>query len=389
MKIVVLGGAGKMGCIAVQDLAGDKRVDKVVIADWEVAQARAVAQAIGSPKTTIQQIDVTDHDALVALLSDADACVNATIYYLNLEVMKGCLEAGVPYTDLGSLFHTTRKQLELHEPFSEAGVSAVLGMGSAPGIPNLQARYAADRLDSVEYIHIYSGIQPPASSDVQFPYAVPTIVDEVTMSPIVYRNGEFLERDPLSEFEYYWFTKPLGSLPMHLSLHSEVATFPLSFQDKGLKDCFFKINYWGMAKEAVEKVRVLVDFGFGGRDPIDVNGQTVVPRDLMVALLGGHVPPITAYLAPPKKQPPDWVKETVTEVRGLKDGEEVTYRVGTMTCKGAQPIGTVSARAAIWLAEGRIPAGVYPPEVAIDPEPFFKELENRQIYTCVSVTKRV
>ena len=46
MKIVVLGGAGKMGCIAVQDLTGDRRVDEVIIADRELGQARMVAEII-------------------------------------------------------------------------------------------------------------------------------------------------------------------------------------------------------------------------------------------------------------------------------------------------------------------------------------------------------
>ena len=135
MRIVVLGGAGKMGCIAVQDLSGDRRVDEVVIADRDLAQARTVAEIINSPEVSIQQVDVTDHDALVGTLEGADACLNATVYYFNLQVMDACLEAGVPYTDLGGLFHTTRKQLELSDRFAEAGLSAVLGMGSAPGVP--------------------------------------------------------------------------------------------------------------------------------------------------------------------------------------------------------------------------------------------------------------
>lgn len=39
MRIFVLGGAGKMGCIAVQALADDDRVDEVIIADINVEQA--------------------------------------------------------------------------------------------------------------------------------------------------------------------------------------------------------------------------------------------------------------------------------------------------------------------------------------------------------------
>jgi len=387
VKIIVLGGAGKMGCIAVQDLANDRRVEEVVIADYDLEQARIVAEIINSPKVSIQQVDATDHDSLAGVLQGADACLNATVYYFNLPIMAACLEAGVCYTDMGGLFHTTRKQLELSDRFAEAGVSAVLGMGSAPGVPNIQARYAADRLDTVETIRIYDGIKPPPPDDVRFTYAVPTIVDELTEPPMVYRDGEFIACEPLSEFEDYWFASPLGLLPMHLSLHSEVATLPVTFRDKGVKECFFKINYWGMAPQTVEKVRVLADFGFAGREPVNLKGQSVVPRDLLVAMMAGYVPPIADFLAPPKSKPPDWVKEIVTEVRGTKDEKEITYRLGTLTCKGALPTGVAPARAAVWLAEGRIPPGVYPPEAVLDPESFFKELESREIYTRVSVTE--
>jgi saccharopine dehydrogenase-like NADP-dependent oxidoreductase len=100
-----------------------------------------------------------------------------------------------------------------------------------------------------------------------------------------------------------------------------------------------------------------------------------------------YVPPITDFLAPPRNQPPDWTKEIVTEVRGTKDGKPLAYRLGTLTCKGALPTGVAPARAASWLAEGRIPPGVYPPEAVIEPEPFFKELEEREIYTQVGVTE--
>jgi saccharopine dehydrogenase-like NADP-dependent oxidoreductase len=320
------------------------------------------------------------------VLRSADACLNATVYYFNLGVMQACLDARVPYTDLGGLFHLTRKQLELNDEFAAAGVSAVLCMGSAPGVPNIQTRYAADRLDSIEYVRIYDGIKPPPPDSVNFSYAVPTIVDELTMAPMVYRDKEFIACEPLAEFEDYWFAPPLGLLPMHLSLHSEIATIPVSFKNKGIQECFFKINYWGMARKMVEKIRVLADFGFADSDPVDVRGQSIVPRDLLVKLMSDYVPSITDMLAPPVNQPPDWTKEIVTEVKGIKDGRTLTYRLGTLTVKGALPTGVAPARAAIWLAEGRIPAGVHPPELAIDPEPFFKELESRDIYTQVSVT---
>jgi saccharopine dehydrogenase-like NADP-dependent oxidoreductase len=389
MRITVIGGAGKMACIGVQYLAQDQRVDEVVIADLDLDQARVVADYIKSPKVKISQVDVNNHKGMVELLKGSEACFNGTVYYTNLPVMEACLEAGVHYTDMGGLFFTTHKQLELSDRFAEAGLSAVLGMGSAPGIPNLQTRYAADRLDTIESIKIYDGIMPPPTDDPKFTYAVPTIVDELIMEPMVYKDGEFRAMEPLSEFEDYWFTQPIGLLPMHLSLHSEVATLPLTFKDKGVKECFFKINYWGMSKVVVEKIRVLAEFGFGSKDVVEVKGQSIIPRDMMVALLAGYVPPITDFLAPPKTEPPDWVKEIVTEVKGTKDGNDITFRMGTLTCKGALPTGVAPAITAIWLAERRVKPGVYPPEVALDPLPFFKELEKQQIYTQVTTTQQL
>ena len=67
----------------------------------------------------------------------------------------------------------------------------------------------------------------------------------------------------------------------------------------------------------------------------------------------------------------------------------MTYRLGTLTCKGPLPTGVAPAIAAVWLAEGRVDPGVYAPEASLDPEPFFKELEQREIYTQVSVSHMV
>jgi saccharopine dehydrogenase-like NADP-dependent oxidoreductase len=391
MKIVVLGGAGLMGRVAVKDLAASDGVAQVIIADRDVELAHKVAAliSVGRAKISVAPTDVTDHDRLVATLRGADAVLNAVHYYFNLNVMRACLEAGAHYTDMGGLFHTTRKQLALHGEFAGAGLTAVLGMGSAPGVPNVQARYAADRLDTVEYIRIYDGILPPLGDDLRFGYAIPTIIDELTLPPMVFRDGEFVEETPLAGGEDYWFTPPVGLLHCHLSLHSEVATLPVTFQDKGVRECFFKINCWGMNPAAFAKIKLLADLGFAGDGPVDVRGAPVRPRDVLVTLLAGYIPPLDAFVQKPD-DPTRWTKEIVTEVKGTKDGKELVYRLGTLTAVGALPTGVAPSVVAQWLAAGRVPGpGVFPPEVAIDPLPFFDELARRGIVTQVSVTRQV
>lgn len=391
MKIVVLGGAGLMGRIAVKDLAASEGVSQVVIADRDTDLAHQVTTLIpvGGSKVSIAHTDVTDHDGLVETLRGADAVLNAVHYYFNLDVMRACLAAGTHYTDLGGLFHNTRKQLALHEAFAEAGLTAVLGMGSAPGVPNVQARYAADRLDTVEYIRIYDGILPPPGDEIRFGYAIPTIIDELTLPPMVFRDGEFVEERPLAGEEDCWFTPPVGLLRCHLSLHSEVATLPVTFKDKGLRECFFKINYWGMKPEVFAKVKLLADLGFAGTEPVDVRGTPVRPRDVLTALLADYVPPLDAFFQEPA-DPMHWTKEIVTEVKGTRGGRELVYRLGTLTPIGSLPTGVAPSIVAGWLAAGRVPGpGVFPPEVAIDPEPFFDELTRRGIVTQVTVTETV
>ncbi len=386
MRIVVLGGAGKMGALAVEDLVMNPRVDEVILADRDMGGAGAIADYLDSPKLSVVESDLNDHEALVALLESADGCVNATVYYTNLKVMEACLEAGTHYTDMGGLFHGTLKQLELSDRFAAAGISAVLGMGSAPGAPNILARYAADRLDTIDAIKIYDGVKPPPEGLTKFTYAVPTIIDELTQQPMVFRDGEFIAREPLTEFEDYLFTGSLGILPMHLSLHSEVATLPVSFANKGVQECFFKINYWGMDPGTVEKVRVLADFGFDGADPISVRGVEVSPRDFTIEMMGGFVPSAIDVLVAPPNAPGDLAKEIVSEVNGTVDGKPVTYRMGMLTLKGALPTGVLPARAAAWQATGKVAPGVHPPELSFDPEPFLKELEERDITTQITVT---
>jgi len=386
MKIVVLGGAGKMGVLAVEDLVINPRVDEVILADRDMEGAAAIAEHLNSPKLSIVEADLFDHAGLVELLEPADACVNATVYYTNLRVMEACLEAKTHYTDMGGLFHGTLEQLKLHDRFAEAGISAVLGMGSAPGAPNILARYAADRLDTIDAIKIYDGVKPPPAGTMKFTYAAPTIIDELTQKPMVFRNGEFMAAEPLTEFEDYPFTGSLGTLPMHLSLHSEVATLPVSFADKGVQECFFKINYWGMDPGIVEKVRVLADFGFDRTEPVDVRGTAVVPRDFMVTMMGDYVPAPIEFLKAQANEPGNWAKEVVSDVTGTVDGKPVRYRMGLLTLKGALPTGTLPARAATWMAAGKVEPGVYPPELAFEPEPFLKELEERGIETLVTVS---
>ncbi|MEK7800020.1 MAG: saccharopine dehydrogenase NADP-binding domain-containing protein, partial [Acidobacteriota bacterium] len=229
MRIVVLGGAGIIGRTIARDLADDREVKEIVIADLDLDGARKLADGLGRPGVTAVKADVTDPAALVSLIRGAGAVINSVQYYFNLPVMKACLEAKTHYLDLGGLFHTTRKQLEMHGDFRKAGLLAVLGLGSCPGIANVQARAVADTLDTVESVRIYNGATPDMGDSLAWAYSIQTIFDEITQPPMVFRAGRFQETAALGEEELYRFQDPIGVSKVHLSLHSEVATLPLTY----------------------------------------------------------------------------------------------------------------------------------------------------------------
>ena len=137
------------GRITVRALAEDERVEHVTVADVSLAAAeRTVAWLeVGARRRPLSPPTCAIRPPLTALLAEADVALNATDYPFNLDVMRASLAARVSYADLGGLFHMTRRQYELDREFRDAGLTAVLGIGSTPGITNLLARIAVDQLD--------------------------------------------------------------------------------------------------------------------------------------------------------------------------------------------------------------------------------------------------
>lgn len=388
MKIVVLGGAGIVGRVIALDLATD--VDEIVIADRDLEGARRTASQIGA-RGQAMAVDVTDRPALVAALRQADACINSTVYYFNLDVMRACLEAGVPYLDLGGLFHVTRRQLELSGEFEKAGLTAVLGLGSCPGVANVQAGWLGGMLDRVASVRIYNGSTLDEGESLAWPYAIETILDEISKPAMVFRGGEFREAPPLGEEEHFLFPDPIGWAKTHLSLHSEVATIPLSLADKGIEECFFKITFFGYSEAALRKLHFLAQLGLAGTEPVAVEGGSVRPRDVLLELL---------RRMPQAKEKPKskGFKDVATVVEGVADNHRVVLRADTSggpnaafgVSGGTLLVAIPPAVVARWLASRTLERpGVWPPEQVVEPLPFFAELAKRGFTTSLTRTEEV
>ena len=254
------------------------------MADYNLARAQEVTSAMQSSNVSARQVDVTDEQQLRALLHGCDVALNAADYVFNIPVMRACIAERVHYADLGGLFHVSREQLALHTEAEQAGITAILGIGGTPGITNMLARAAVDQLDSVAEIKVQLGCSDNTSSTAPLvaPYSIRTILDEFTKEPQIYQDGTWIAQRPLSGQEELLFPAPVGPATAIYSLHSECATFPTSFREKGIRAVSFKIAFPG---DFVSKLKFLVELRFGSADLIDVKGTRVSPREVLARLL--------------------------------------------------------------------------------------------------------
>jgi saccharopine dehydrogenase-like NADP-dependent oxidoreductase len=377
MKFTIV-GAGMMGCATVYDLARSKTVKQILVADFDFPRAKAVAEQFGGGKAKAIRADVRNVTALAKLLTGYDAVLNCTQYYWNLQVMKAALAARVHYLDLGGLFYTTRKQLKLNNAFRNIGKLAILGIGSAPGIANVMARFLADQLDRVQFVRVYNGSRDfqSYSDPLAFGFSIATILDELTIPPIHFDKGRFESRERFSGAEPITFPKPIGKLTMRHSIHSEVATLPVSFKSKGIQEAFFKINY---DPKLIEVTELLAGIGLLEQKSVTVGGQRVSPRALLEHLL---------KLRPQSDKTPKDVETIRVVVQGLKNGRARTISLEATTRYTHGPAFSAVSRdtgfpisvAAQMISAGEITAiGVHPPETAIPPREFLAELHQRGI----------
>lgn len=377
-RVVVLGGAGAMGQVIVRDLAESSDFDEVVIADFDKARAEALASRLGNGKLRSAFADINDAATLSAVLKDTDVIINSTPYYFNVRVMEAALESGCHYMDLGGLFHVTREQQKLDQQFKDRNLVAILGMGAAPGMTNVMAAAAAKQLDKVESIDIVIGCVDFVKVDhpLATPYALDTILDEYTKQPMVFENGKFLAKPPMSGEVKVDFAQPVGACSAILTLHSEVATLPETYASQGVKNVTFRL---GLPADFHDKLKLLVDIGLGGSEKISVEGTQVTPRKVLAKLLEQFTVPQTD---------PDDCEVVRVDVKGTVGNQSKLIRMETtvladkrwkVSC-GALDTGVPPAIAAQMILSGDVASrGVLAPEVCIDHNKFFAELAKRAI----------
>ena len=355
VTVAVLGAAGTIAPAIIHDLAESPEVARMKLLDLDGERAAGVAERHGGGKAGAEAVDARADGELTARLHDVDVLVNTASYRINLEAMRACLDAGCHYVDLGGLYWMTGRQRELGPEFERAGRLAVLGIGSSPGKTNLMARRAVAELGedagAIESIDVAAaGRDPVPASDGRLrpPYAIQTLLDELTLAPVVIRDGRATEIDPLTGGGTIDYGAPIGEAQTIFTLHSELATFGESF---GCRAASFRLS---LAPALLARLKELItaskqDVAAAAREAAAASAQTVSVHLVTVRTAAGRTVVVRARTDP-------------------------HFGLGGSIVSTAAP----AAATVRLLARGSITAtGALAPEHCIDPAEMFAELEAR------------
>ncbi|MEM4058575.1 MAG: saccharopine dehydrogenase C-terminal domain-containing protein [Thermoplasmata archaeon] len=372
MKISVVGGTGLTGRCAVYDLMENPKIDEIVVGDI------TKNVEFNDPRVKYVKVDANNHEELVKAIKGSEVVINAIQYYHNLKVMKAALDAKTHYIDLGGLYYVTLEQMKLDQQFKEKDLLAIVGMGAQPGVSNLMASYAVSKMDKVDKILIRDGWADKTNyPKLFFTWSPSTLFDEFTFKAVHY-DGKFIESDPFSVSEEYDFGGEVGKVKIFRSAHSEIATIPISFAEKGVK-----YVEWKEGSADIEKLKMLPDIGLGRTDKINIDGKEIIPRDFLFQLLKSQ-----GMFNPPENVQVKDFEITVVEAEGIDDGKYKNVKVFAYfkydeklkVSASQKEVGVPASIVAQMIASNTLKGkGVKPAEQIIPPKQFFNELSKRDI----------
>ncbi|HEV2915164.1 MAG TPA: saccharopine dehydrogenase C-terminal domain-containing protein [Pyrinomonadaceae bacterium] len=281
-------GAGRQGTAAAYDIArfGDAELITVGDADLGAAQESAarVNTLAGRSVAEARQVNARAPEDLGQYLKGLAACVSAVPYYLNAGVARAAIAAGCSLCDLGGNTDVVLEELAMDEAARAAAVSVIPDCGVGPGLISNLAVYAIEKFNEAHEVLIYDGGLPQHPRP-PFNYAcffnIEGLTNEYAGDALYLRDGAPTRVKCFDESEYELVEIPaLGQLEAFTTsgaLSTMVTTYAgrlRTLKNKTLRYVGHYALFKGMA-----------ELGLLDLEPVRVAGSSVVPRDVLHALL--------------------------------------------------------------------------------------------------------
>ena len=374
----------------------------VLVGDYDLSRAEAVAGLLADDRFSAVQINATDKEQMKSLIREhkIDFVMDAAPPFASNYIFDAAYEAGANYANMGTWSvpmeepayglgiensytePMTKYNFDRHEQWKEKGQMAVICLGIDPGVVNVFAKYAATHLfDVLTEAHVKDGGNlsvPGADPDaIQFGFNVWTVLDEVMNPNVEYdqEKGGLIVEKAFAGQETFQMPDGVGENTLVKVEHEEVVTFARYLTQYGLKKATFKIS---LDDNLITALKAIDHLGLRSLKPVQVGNVKVVPRDV-----------VAACAPQPKDIGTEMIGEMLVGVHciGEKDGVRKEYFLyqnfdnqASMEQWGSQAVVAQTGFGAALAIEliGRgiwKDTGVFSPEY-FDPEPYLKLMDE-------------
>ncbi len=323
MTKVLIIGAGGVGQVVAHKCAQHPDVfSNIILASRTISKCETIAAQIQTTYDRVIETAQVDADSVTELVSLINRhkpfmVINVALPYQDLTIMDACLDTGTHYLDTANYEPVDTAKFEYHwqwayqDRFKQAGLMALLGSGFDPGATNMFTAYIAkhyfDEIHFLDIIDVNGG-------DHGYPFATnfnPEInIREVTAECRHWENGEFVTTPAMSTQQVFTCPEGVGTFNIYRMYHEELESLTKHFPS--IKRAQFWMSF---GDSYLKHLEVLGNVGMTGIEPIEFQGQQIVPIQFLKALL-----PDPSTLGPRTKG-----KTCIgCVVRGIKDGKEKT-----------------------------------------------------------------
>lgn len=320
MSKVLIIGAGGVAAVTVKKCARlTEHFSEVYLASRTVSKCEALQREVGADRVkAVFAVDADNADEVTVLIqkTNPDLVVNLALPYQDLPIMDACLACGVDYLDTANYEPKDEAKFEYswqwayQDKFKEKGLMALLGSGFDPGVTNVYTAYAAKHyFDEIHYLDIVDCNGGDHGQAFATNFNPEINIREITQRGRFWENGEWKETDPLSireDLDYQNIGVRASYLMYHEELESIVKNFP------SIK----RARFWMTFGDAyLNHLRVLEGIGMTSIEPIDFQGQQIVPLEFLKAVLPNPGSLAEGYTG---------MTCIGTYITGIKDGQKKT-----------------------------------------------------------------
>ena len=228
MSKIIQIGSGMIGSAMAYDLSQKHDVTVGDYDDRALAKVKKLNQNIAT-----QKLDVTNQSELKRFIHESDIVLLAVPGHLGYSALKTIIESKKNVVDIS---FSNENFLDLHDLAIDAGVTAVVDAGLAPGIPNYLLGFHNSQMEIDTFEYYVGGLPkyPKPPFNYKAPFSPIDVIEEYTRPARMMVNGQIVTKPALSGIETMDFEN-IGTLE--------------AFNTDGLRSILFTMKHINNMKE--------------------------------------------------------------------------------------------------------------------------------------------